>query len=45
MIQSDSWIDDKLENEVAQVLEVCSEIRKIKRVQNILKKHGPRSKL
>lgn len=28
-----------------QVLEVCSEIRKMKRVQNILKKHGPRSKL
>lgn len=38
------WIDDELETEVNQVLEVCSEIRKMKSVQQILKKHGPKSK-
>lgn len=41
--QPEQWIDDALENEVSQVLEVCAEIRQMKKVQNILKKHGPRS--
>ncbi|XP_055315839.1 valine--tRNA ligase-like isoform X2 [Sitodiplosis mosellana] len=41
----EQWIDDTLENEVSQVLELCSEIRQMKKVQNILKKHGPKSYL
>ncbi|XP_031639875.1 valine--tRNA ligase [Contarinia nasturtii] len=39
----EKWINDALENEVNQVLEVCSEIRKMKSPQNILRSHGPRS--
>lgn len=44
-IQPTDWINDALETDMQKVLEVCSEIRKIKRVQNVLKKHGPRSEL
>lgn len=38
-------MEDALENEVSQVLDVCAEIRQMKKVQNILKPHGPRSEL
>lgn len=44
ILQHEKWIDNDIECEMKQILEICIDIRGIKSVQHILKKHGPKSR-